>query len=126
MTEIVTILLVCTRIQIVAIMIHMNEDLLQYANGNKPRTQEEKEAIINTTFRDMSKLLQSKSSYGTSTKIAGDIQKGFGQSFSKESSGQEHRFLGHASEEWRRCLHEEANPPIHPEAIDPEDDLVFQ
>ena len=28
-------------------MIHMNEDLLQYANGNKPRTQEEKEAIIN-------------------------------------------------------------------------------
>jgi len=25
----------------------MNEDLLQYANGNKPRTQEEKEAIIN-------------------------------------------------------------------------------
>jgi len=27
-------------------MIHMNEDLLRYANGNKPRTQEEREAII--------------------------------------------------------------------------------
>ena len=47
----------------------------------------QKEALMNTTYRDMSKLLQSKSSYGTSTKIAGDIQKGFGQSFSKESSG---------------------------------------
>ena len=47
----------------------------------------QKEALMNTTYRDMSKLLQSKSSYGTNTKIAGDIQKGFGQSFSKESSG---------------------------------------
>jgi len=27
-------------------MIHMNEDLLQYANGNKPRTEQEKELII--------------------------------------------------------------------------------
>ena len=27
-------------------MMHMNEDLLQYANGNKPRTEQEKELII--------------------------------------------------------------------------------
>jgi GTP cyclohydrolase I len=32
-------------------MIHMNEDLLQYANQNRPRTQEEKENIINNAAK---------------------------------------------------------------------------
>ena len=47
----------------------------------------QKEALMHTTYRDMSKLMQGKRSYGDTTKIAGDIQTGFGQSFSKESSG---------------------------------------
>ena len=47
----------------------------------------QKEALMHTTYRDMSKLMQGKRSYGDTTKIAGDIQTGFGQSFSKEASG---------------------------------------
>jgi len=47
----------------------------------------QKEALMHTTYKDMSKLMQGKRSYGMETKIAGDIQTGFGQSFSKEASG---------------------------------------
>ena len=47
----------------------------------------QKEQLMHTTYRDMSKLMQRKTSYSHETKIAGDIQKGFGQSFSKEASG---------------------------------------
>ena len=47
----------------------------------------ERTTLMNTTYRDSSKLLQSQKSYPTNAKLADDIQKGFGQSFSKESSG---------------------------------------
>ena len=47
----------------------------------------ERTTLMNTTYRDSSKLLQSQKSYPSNAKLAGDIEKGFGQSFSKESSG---------------------------------------
>ena len=47
----------------------------------------ERTTLMNTTYRDSSKLLQSQKSYPTNAKLASDIEKGFGQSFSKESSG---------------------------------------
>lgn len=47
----------------------------------------ERTTLMNTTYKDSSKLLQSQKSYPTNAKLAEDIQKGFGQSFSKESSG---------------------------------------
>ena len=47
----------------------------------------ERTTLMNTTYRDSSKLLQSQKSYPSNAKLASDIEKGFGQSFSKESSG---------------------------------------
>ena len=47
----------------------------------------EKEQLMQIAYRDSSKLLQSQKSYPTNAKLASDIEKGFGQSFSKESSG---------------------------------------
>ena len=53
----------------------------------KKLTASERTTLMNTTYKDSSKLLQSQKSYPTNAKLADDIQKGFGQSFSKESSG---------------------------------------
>ena len=50
-------------------------------------TASERTTLMNTTYRDSSKLLQSQKSYPSNAKLASDIEKGFGQSFSKESSG---------------------------------------
>ena len=53
----------------------------------KKLTASERTTLMNTTYKDSSKLLQSQKSYPTNAKLASDIEKGFGQSFSKESSG---------------------------------------
>ena len=47
----------------------------------------EKEQLMQIAYRDSSKLLQRQKSYPTNAKLASDIEKGFGQSFSKEASG---------------------------------------
>ena len=53
----------------------------------KKLTASERTTLMNTTYKDSSKLLQSQKSYPSNAKLASDIEKGFGQSFSKESSG---------------------------------------
>ena len=53
----------------------------------KKLTASERTTLMNTTYKDSSKLLQSQKSYPSNAKLASDIQTGFGQSFSKESSG---------------------------------------
>ena len=47
----------------------------------------EKEQLMQIAYRDSSKLLQSQKSYPLTAKLAGDIEAGVGQSFSKEASG---------------------------------------
>jgi len=49
----------------------------------------ERNTLMQESYRDASKLMQRKTSYGHETKIASDIQKGFGQSFSKEFAGRQ-------------------------------------
>jgi len=44
----------------------------------------ERNTLMNTVYKDSAKLLQSQKSYPLNAKLAGDIQKGFGQGFSKE------------------------------------------
>ena len=44
----------------------------------------ERNTLMNTVYKDSSKLLQSQKSWSLNAKLAGDIQKGFGQGFSKE------------------------------------------
>jgi hypothetical protein len=53
----------------------------------KKLTASERTTLMNTTYRDSSKLLQSQKSYPSNAKLASDVEKGFGQSFSKETSG---------------------------------------
>ena len=71
----------------------MNNDVSQIMNvvskiiDPKKLSASERTTLMNTTYRDSSKLLQSQKSYPTNAKLASDIEKGFGQSFSKESSG---------------------------------------
>ena len=47
----------------------------------------ERNTLMQEAYRDASRVMQSKTSYSLEAKLAGDIQKGFGQSFSKEASG---------------------------------------
>ena len=47
----------------------------------------EKEQLMQIAYRDSSKILQNQKSYPMTAKLAGDIEAGVGQSFSKEASG---------------------------------------